>query len=290
MELRPRGALHRAITKERLDLAVEVVSFFIAAGVLSLSVACTVDDCLDACVGASRVYSTLMFLTCAILCMGRYFWPDVDLVRTEAAISGLRWLLTGPLAIPVVYLQAQSLKDDIWLRTFHFFCSGMCAFYVFMVAPLPLLHRAVCPQAAALQRQQLQGDAEAPRPAHARLDLVGTPTEDEWEPAPRTCCICYERPANAMCLPCRHASSCEACLLRLLSSPKAKCPVCRAAVTSYEVTIEDAGYASTFSGPPKAAFDPVSKLPVCRPHLRSYIRLCCPALCTTSSAPMLTAT
>uniref|UniRef100_A0A7S1S5E4 RING-type domain-containing protein n=1 Tax=Alexandrium catenella TaxID=2925 RepID=A0A7S1S5E4_ALECA len=285
MEPLAGGATRRTSSKRRLDLAVEVASFSVAAGVLSLSIACTADGCLDVCLGASRVYSTLMFLTCVIVGLGRHFWPDVDLVRTEAAISCLRVLLTGPLAIPAVYLQAESLKDDIWLRTFHFGCSGMCALYVVTVAPLPLLHRATCPQVAVQQREQQLGDCDA-LATHTHLDLVGAGPADDCEKTRRTCCICYDRPANAMCLPCRHAGTCEVCLARLLRSPKPKCPLCRAAVASYDITVEDS-YLATFIAPPKAAFGPAEKLPFCRPHLRSYIRLCCPALCAASHAPML---
>lgn len=291
MELFSRGVLHRTISKERLDCTVEVVSFIVAVGVLSLSVACTEDACLEACVDVSMVYSSLMFLTCIVLCLGRRYWPGVDLVRTETAISGLRWLLTGPLAIPAIYLQAESLKDDIWLRTFHFFFSGMCFVYIVMVAPLPLLHRAACAQATSLQRQQLPcGDRSGELSAYACLELGAVRSEECWKTSDRTCCICCERPADAMCLPCRHASTCEACLLRLLSSPKAaKCPVCRAAITSYDVTADASGYVATFVAPPKAAFDPANKVAtgVCRPQLRSYIRFCCPAMCTSSPLPML---
>mmetsp|Transcript_106492 Transcript_106492/g.328972 ORF Transcript_106492/g.328972 Transcript_106492/m.328972 type:complete len:303 (-) Transcript_106492:7-915(-) len=286
MELLACSALYRAIPKERIDLAIEVASFMIAAGVLSLSAACTVDDCLDACVEVSRVYSALMLLTSAILCAGRSRWPGADLARTEATVSGLRWLLSGPLALPAVYFQAESLKDDAWLRTVHFFCSGLCFLYATLVAPLPLLRHIACLRVPCAPRHSAALDRERPLSALACPEASDTGL---WEPATRTCCVCCERPANAMCLPCRHAGTCEVCLLRVLSNPKARCPVCRAPITSYDVTAESSGYAATFVAPPKAAFDSISKVApgtFCRPIIRGYMRVCCPAMCTTSAPPL----
>lgn len=62
----------------------------------------------------------------------------------------------------------------------------------------------------------------------------------------RMCILCYERPANAMCKPCRHASTCEECLLTVARGRGAHCPLCRQGVDAYDVVTNGQGFFATY--------------------------------------------
>lgn len=70
-------------------------------------------------------------------------------------------------------------------------------------------------------------------------------------PSLRLCSICWDEPANAMCRPCRHAGTCEACLLTAVEMTNDRhvfaCPVCRRPVDGYDVLKEPgANFPSTY--------------------------------------------
>ena len=62
---------------------------------------------------------------------------------------------------------------------------------------------------------------------------------EELEDAGR-CKVCYERPANVVCFPCGHCSTCKACaddLPRNGDLSNRKCPICRDDITSTNIFI-----------------------------------------------------
>lgn len=44
----------------------------------------------------------------------------------------------------------------------------------------------------------------------------------------KPCCICFDRPANAVFLPCKHGGSCLECAQKLMPG---RCPLCRTTIT-----------------------------------------------------------
>lgn len=52
------------------------------------------------------------------------------------------------------------------------------------------------------------------------------------DPPPKQCCVCMERPANTLLLPCKHTDFCYTCASEVMSSPPPRCPMCRTPVTS----------------------------------------------------------
>lgn len=290
----------RAISKEgSLDIAVEIVSFTVGLAVLLLSIACAADGCLGPSMEVGKTYSMLMFATCAILFCRRRLWPREHLAGTKILMGCLRLLFTGALALSAIFLQAKSLKGSIWLQTAHQYFAGFCGVYILLLLSLPYLYYVIRRRVNGLHSQLEEYEqyrtcppqyvtrpplfaTQGSHPSHlAVIELTSDMSEEPTHPTFRVCTICYDNPANAMCLPCRHASTCERCLLEVVSRPNAKCPVCRAVIQSYDVTGGDSGYTQTFVAPLSHRADSGPKMLRALTNnlaLRNLLAFCCPAL------------
>jgi len=278
-----------------------------------VSAACTFEGCRAPTSEVGKVYSMLMFATCAILFCKRRLRPHADSAGARILVGCMRLLLTVLLTLTVVWymipsgLQTTSLTNSAWLQNAHKSCAGLCGIYILMLVALPCLYDIIRREMIRRRDTSLYTATDADAlsefrtflPSHftdqplfatqvsagaftappiSEREAITNITEDQSSTF-RECTICYENPANAMCLPCRHASTCERCLLQVIGRPNGACPVCRAPIQSYDVTDGDSGYANTYVSPRvEAGPRMMLRAILSKQAFQTWRAFCCPSM------------
>lgn len=254
------------------EMAMEICSLFLGLSLIAFSLALNEHGCEAVCLSTGVIYGVLMCVSCVVvLYLHRFMNPlenNPRLIGMNRFVDFARWVLTALITFAILFMHMTSLDSSSLLQTSCWCCLALCGLYLLMLPALKFLIVGTAHPEASSQSED--------RGLHGAQMDRSLRTQAEQQPMiQRVCCICCENPANAMCLPCRHASTCEYCLFMLKKS-NGKCPVCRADIENFVAT-GDGAFINTFvaSRASGACHEITAST---SPLLDRILHACCPSL------------